>query len=139
MVLARKGGAAILIISWRVPGHAHVCTCLLHLLNECVGGGAGCTDVVNQQNPLAVEVVSVYLNVLCKQSVPLGRAAHLVVLLADMHFLTLADNLDMLEAVDSLALGAHCGRKTLVPALVGLLTARPSGRLQGKNWQGCTR
>ena len=129
----------MLITSWRVPGHTHVCTCLLHLLNECVGGGAGRTDVVNQQDTFAVEVVGVYLYVLCKQSVPLGRAALPVVLLADMHFLTLADNLDMLEAIDSLALLTYACRETLVTALVGLLNARPVVACQSKNWRGCTR
>lgn len=103
----------MLITSWRVPGHSHICSCFLHLLNECVSGGTGRTDVVNQQYTLAVEVVSVYLNVAC---------GLLVVLATDMHFLTLADNLDMLEAVDSLALCTHGGRETLVPAHVGLLT-----------------
>ena len=112
----------MLITSWRVPGHTHVCTCLLHLLNECVGGGAGRTDVVNQQDTFAVEVVGVYLYVLCKQSVPLGRAALPVVLLADMHFLTLADNLHMLKSVDGPAHGAYVSGKTLVSPLVGLLT-----------------
>lgn len=77
-------------------GHAHVCTCLLHLLNECVGGGTGRTNVIYQQNTLAVEIVGVYLHV-----------ANLVVPLADMHFLTLAYDLDMLEAIDCLALCAN--------------------------------
>ena len=83
-----------------------------------------------KQDTLAFEVVSVYLNVAC---------GLLVVLATDMHFLTLADNLDMLEAVDSLEFLTYACGETLVPALVGLLAARPSGRLQGKNWQGCTR
>ena len=101
----------MLITSWRVPGHSHVCSCLLHLLNECVGGGTGRTDVIYQHNTLAVEVVGVYLYV-----------ALLAVLLADMHFLTLADNLDMLKAVNSITHGAHVCGKPLVTALVGLLT-----------------
>ena len=110
--------------------HAHVCSCLLHLLNECVGGGTGRTDVVNQQDTLAFEVVSVYLNVAC---------GLLVELATDMHFLTLADNLDMLEAVDSLAFLTYACGETLVPALVGLLAARPPIACLSKNWQGCTR
>ena len=93
--------------------HAHVCSCLLHLLNECVGGGTSGANVIYQQNTLAVEVVGVYLHIAC---------GLLVVLTADMYFLTLAYDLDMLEAIDCLALGAHGGRETLVPALVGLLT-----------------
>ena len=118
----------MLITSWRVPGHAHVCPCCLHLLDECVGGGTDGADVVNEQHTFAVEVVGVYLHV-----------ALLVVPLADMHFLTLADNLDMLEAVDSLTLCADGGRETLVTALVGLLTARPPVACLSKNWQGCRR
>ena len=118
----------MLITSWRVPGHAHVSSCFLHLLNECVGGGTGRTDVINQQDTLAVEIVGVYLHV-----------ALVVVSLADMHFLTLADNQDMLEAVDSLAFLTYACRETLVPALVGLLTARPPVACLSKNWQGCTR
>ena len=109
-------------------GHAHVGTCFLHLLNECVSGGTGRTDVVNQQDTLAVEVVGVYLHI-----------ALLVVPAADMHFLTLADNLDMLEAIDSLALLTYACRETLVTALVGLLNARPVVACQSKNWRGCTR
>ena len=102
----------MLITSWRVPGHSHVCSCLLHLFDECVGGGTGRTDVINQQNTLAVEIVCVYLHIAC---------GLLIVLLADMHFLTLADNLDMLEAVDSLAFLTYACGETLVPTLVGLL------------------
>ena len=92
-------------------GHSHVCTCCLHLLDKGIGSGTSGANVVYQQHTLAVEIVGVYLHV-----------ALLSVLLADMHFLTLADNLDMLKAVDCIALGANTGRETLIPAFVGLLT-----------------
>lgn len=75
------------------------------------GGGTGGANVVYQQDTLAVEVVGINAHV-----------ALLVVSAADMHFLTFAYHLDMLEAVDCLALLANTGGETLVPALVGLLT-----------------
>jgi hypothetical protein len=62
------------------------------------------SSISNTRLPL--KLVGVYLHV-----------ALLSVLLADMHFLTLADNLDMLKAVDGIALGANTGRETLIPAL----------------------
>ena len=92
-------------------GHSHVCTCCLHLLDKGIGSGTSGANVVYQQHTLAVEIVGVYLHV-----------ALLSVLLADMHFLTLADNLDMLKAVDCIAHGAHVCGKSLVSALIGLLT-----------------
>lgn len=94
-------------------GHPHVCTCGLHLCYECVGGGTGGANVVDKQDALALEVGGVYLHVALRPS---------VVSAADMHFLAIAYDLDMLEAVDCPAHGAHVSGKPLVAALVGLLT-----------------
>ena len=91
--------------------HSHLCACLFHLLTELVGGSAGGADVVNEQDFLSLEEVLVNPHiVLC------------CMFTTDMHLFSLADYLDMLEAVDGITHLADVGRKTLEPASVGLLT-----------------
>ena len=68
--------------------HSDVCPCGFHTLLECVRCSARCADVVNEQNALALEEILVYPHVVlgCMFS-------------ANVDFLTLSDNLYMVEPV----------------------------------------
>ena len=105
-------GSTIILCLGEEERHAHVCPCSLHLLNESVGSLTGRANVINQQHPLALEIVAVYLHVALRL---------LAVLAADMHLFALSDHLDMLKAVDGSTLGAHVSREPLVSAVVRAL------------------
>ena len=88
-------GSTIILCLGEEERHAHVCPCCLHLLDESVGGLTGRANVIYQQHPLTLEVVAVYLHVALRL---------LAVLAAYMHLFALSDHLDMLKAVDGIAL-----------------------------------
>ena len=76
-------------------GHSDVCATLLHLFTELVRSPARSADVIDDEDSLALEEVGIYPHIVLRY-----------MLTADVTLLPLADDLDMVEAVNGTRLGA---------------------------------